>query len=115
MVAWQEGHGLVLMIYKITESFPKNESYGLTNQIRRAAVSVTSNLAEGFTRRTSKEKLQFFKISQGSLVEIQNQLLIARDVKYLDVARYAELSEQAILVYKLLNGLLKATRLRKYE
>jgi four helix bundle protein len=115
MIAWQEGHKLVLMIYKITKDFPNKETYGLTSQIQRATVSITSNIAEGFTRKSAKEKIQFFKISQGSLVELQNQFLIAKDVKYLSDRKFTDLAEQTVKVYKLINGLLKATRLRKYE
>jgi len=72
--AWQEGHTLVLAVYKVTKDFPKEELFGLTNQIRRAVVSVTSNIAEGFTRYSSKEKNQFYFVCLGSLAEVQNQL-----------------------------------------
>ena len=72
---WQEGHKLVLLIYKVTKKFPKEELFGLTNQIKRAGVSITSNIAEGFSRQSYKEKLQFYYMSLGSLTEIQNQLL----------------------------------------
>ncbi|MBI4599730.1 four helix bundle protein [Candidatus Uhrbacteria bacterium] len=68
--AWQEGHTLVLKIYKITQSFPKEEQFGLTNQLRRAAVSLTSNIAEGFGRGSYKEKAQFYSIALGSLTEV---------------------------------------------
>ena len=81
--AWREGHRLVIDIYKITREFPKEELFGLTNQLRRAAVSFTSNIAEGFSRNSYKEKLQFYSIALGSLTEVQNQLLVARDVEYI--------------------------------
>lgn len=80
---WKEAHKLVLLIYKITKQFPHEEQFGLTNQIRRAVVSITSNIAEGFSRSSYKEKSQFYSISLGSLTEVQNQLLIARDLKYI--------------------------------
>ena len=105
--AWKEGHQLVLMIYKITRSFPVDERFGLTNQVQRAAVSITSNIAEGFSRATSKEKIQFYRISLGSLTEIQNQIIIARDLKYMDQITFSEVAEQSITVSKLINGLLK--------
>jgi four helix bundle protein len=81
---WKEGHKLVVMIYKATKRFPKDELFGLTNQIRRAAVSITSNIAEGFSRNTFKDKTNFYAIALGSLTETQNQLLVARDVGYMD-------------------------------
>lgn len=80
--AWQEAHKLVLMIYKIIKDFPEGEKFGLISQMCRAVVSISSNIAEGFSRRSSKEKIQFYKISQGSITELQNQLLIAKDIKY---------------------------------
>ena len=81
--SWQQSHFLVLTIYKISSTFPKQEQFGLTNQIRRAAVSITSNIAEGFSRQSFKEKIQFYAIAQGSVTELQNQLLIARDVGFI--------------------------------
>jgi four helix bundle protein len=77
--AWKQGHALVLLIYGMTKQFPKEEMFGLTNQIRRAVVSITSNISEGFSRNSSKEKAQFYFTALGSLTEVQNQLLIARD------------------------------------
>lgn len=81
--AWKEGHKLVLDIYKITKDFPKEEQFGLTIQLRRAGVSFTSNIAEGFSRNSYKEKLQFYSTALGSLTEIQNQLLVAKDIGYI--------------------------------
>ena len=78
--AWKEGHSLVIMIYKITKSFPKEEMYAMVDQMRRVVSSVTANIAEGFGRHTYSEKIQFFYIAQGSLTELKNFLLIARDV-----------------------------------
>lgn len=110
LVAWQEGHKLVLEIYKITKNFPKEELFGLSNQIRRAVVSITSNIAEGFSRKSYKEKLQFYCIAQGSVTEIQNQLLIARDVNYLDNEKFQKIAEHTVVVHKLINGLIKYSR-----
>lgn len=103
--AWKEGHKLVLMIYKITDNFPSKEQFGLTSQIRRAAVSVTSNIAEGFSRNTNKDKYQFYSISYGSLTELQNQLMIVRDVGYLDKKDFNKIANQTVVVAKLINGL----------
>src|SRR6266849_5243940 len=81
--AWREGHKLVILIYTITKSFPKEEFFGLVNQMRRCVVSITSNIAEGFSRQSYKEKVQFYSIALGSVTELQNQLLIARDVGFI--------------------------------
>jgi len=67
---WKEAHKLVLLIYKTTDNFPKKETYSLTDQMRRCAISITSNIAEGFSRQSKKEKLQFYYVSKGSLTEL---------------------------------------------
>lgn len=105
--AWKEGHNLVLMIYGLTKKFPKEETFGLVNQLRRAAVSVTSNIAEGFSRSSLKEKIQFYSIARGSCTEIQNQVLIAKDVRYIDKETFNTVAEQSIKVNKLVNGLIR--------
>src|SRR3989344_1808308 len=94
LIAWQKGHELVLEIYKITKAFPKEEQFGLTNQLRRAAVSLTSNIAEGFSRRSYKEKSQFYSMALGSLTEVQNQLLIAEDIGYISKQNSSKLGEE---------------------
>ncbi|HLD63363.1 MAG TPA: four helix bundle protein [Candidatus Peribacteraceae bacterium] len=108
LIAWQEGHKLVLMLYSATNNFPIDEKYGLINQLRRAAVSITSNIAEGFRKNTVKEKRQFYQMALGSLTEIQNQLIIARDVGYIDTSTYKNINEHTNLVGKLLTGLLRS-------
>lgn len=108
--AWEKGHELVLMIYEITKQFPKEEIFGLTAQIRRAAISFTSNIAEGFSRNSYKEKLQFYSMALGSLTEIQNQLLIARDIKYLTNDQFGKITEQTVTVNKITNGLIKKSK-----
>lgn len=112
---WKEGHKLVLMIYEAVKTFPREEKYGLADQMRRAAVSFTSNIAEGFSRKSSKEKHQFYSNAKGSMTELQNQLLIARDVGYLLKKDFDKIGQQSIIANKLLTGLLKATRLKRYE
>lgn len=107
---WQEAHLLVVLIYGTTKGFPKEEQFGLTNQIRRAAVSITSNLAEGFGRETIKDRVHFYIMSIGSLNEIQSQLLVARDVGYLHDKSWLELENKIIIVNKMLNGLIKKSR-----
>lgn len=108
--AWQSGHTVVLYIYRTTKNFPKEEQFGLTNQIRRASVSITSNIAEGFSRTSFKEKVQFYAIALGSLTEVQNQLLIARDVQYLAQEEFATISSETITASKLINGLIKHSK-----
>ncbi|MEI8061125.1 MAG: four helix bundle protein [Candidatus Berkelbacteria bacterium] len=107
---WQEGHKLVLAIYKTTKNYPREEIFALTSQTKRCVVSITSNVAEGFSRRTSKDKLSFFVIALGSLTELQNQLLIARDLKYIDAPHFCLLADQTILVQKILSGLIKSAK-----
>lgn len=105
--AWQEGHTLVLSIYRMTEHFPKEEKYSLTDQMRRASVSVTSNIAEGFSRQSKKEKMRFYVIALGSLTEIQNQLLIARDLGFITQVEFFPAANTSVTVHKLINGLIK--------
>ena len=107
LFAWQKAHQLVLSIYKVTKSFPSDEIYGLTNQIRRASISITSNIAEGFSRKSQAEKKQFYYISIGSLTEVQNQLLISKDIGYLQKNLFKDIAEQTVLVSKLVNSLIK--------
>jgi four helix bundle protein len=110
LTTWQEGHKLVLKIYEITQKFPKEEIFGLTNQIRRAVVSITSNIAEGFSRNSYKEKVQYYSTALGSLTETQNQLLIARDIKYITQKEFMELAALTVLINKLTNGLIKKSK-----
>lgn len=106
--AWEEGHKLVLSIYAITKNFPDGERYGLTSQMQRAVVSITSNISEGFSRRSNKEKGHFYSIALSSLAELQNQLLIARDLQYTDASAFQATAEQTVTVRKLINGLRKS-------
>ena len=103
--AYKEAHKLVLIIYKFTAKFPKEERYGLINQMRRATVSITSNIAEGFSRNTIKDKCQFYTLAQGSLTELQSQLLISRDLSYLTREDFNQIANQTVIVNKLINGL----------
>ncbi len=108
--AWKEAHNLVLIIYKITKLFPRDELFGLTNQLRRAVVSITSNIAEGFSRNSYKEKSQFYSIALGSLTEVENQVIIACDLGYISNQEFEDLTERIITVSKLLNGLIKKSK-----
>ena len=109
---WQEAHKLVLLVYETTEIFPKKEMFSLTSQLRRAVVSITSNIAEGFSRLSIKEKIQFYNMSLGSVSEVQNQIIIAKDVKYIFKEKYDLILDQSIIVHKLINGSIKSLRKR---
>jgi four helix bundle protein len=110
LFAWQEAHKLVLMIYKEVRKFPNEELFGLSSQLKRAVVSITSNIAEGFGRQHYKEKIQFYYLAQGSNTEVQNQILIARDVGYINNIKFIKLANQTVSVGKLLSGLIKKSR-----
>lgn len=109
---WQEGRTLSSVIYRITSTFPSSEQFGITNQMRRAAVSVPSNIAEGFGRATAKEKNQFYYMAKGSLAELETQAYIASDVGYIPEAQLEEIIELASLTHRLLQGLIKANKER---
>ena len=107
---WKKGHGLVLELYKITKEFPKEEVFGLVSQLRRAGVSFTSNIAEGFSRGSYKDKVRFYEMALGSLSEIQNQLLIARDLEYMKKEVFDDSAELTIVCSKMANGLIKKSK-----
>ncbi len=109
---WQEGRILATIIYQQLKKFPKNEQYGLSDQMKRAAVSIPSNIAEGFGRATAKEKSQFYYIAKGSLAELETQMYIASDVGYLNESELEKLLQQAELTHRLLQGLIKANKER---
>jgi len=108
LLVWQKGHALVLSRYKSTEKFPQTEAYGLTSQMRRAAVSITSNIAEGFARNSSKEKVQFYYLSLGSLSELSSQSVIAKDLGYLTQKDYGDSESLMIEVSKMLHALIRS-------
>jgi len=112
LIAWQEGHKLVIAIYEITKNFPNTETFGLISQICRAVVSITSNIAEGFGRNTISDKTHFYDMARGSLNEVKNQLIIARDIRYIDEDDFAKLFAQTDLCGKVLYGLIRSTRNR---
>lgn len=105
---WQKAVELVVIIYKITHKFfPKSEIYGLSQQIRRAAVSIPSNLAEGAARKTRKEQLQFLYVARGSISELDTQLEIAFQLKYFDFKIFDEVNRRISEISKMLDGLIK--------
>ena len=84
LIVWQKAHQLVLSIYSITANFPKSEVYGLASQLRRAAISIPANIAEGFRKRGKADKARFLNIAQGSLAETHYYILLAKDLDYID-------------------------------
>ncbi|MBU6231093.1 four helix bundle protein [Patescibacteria group bacterium] len=108
--SWKEGHGLVVLTYRITAKFPRSELYSLTDQMRRAASSVTANIAEGFGRRSYKEKIQFYYHSQGSLTELKDHILTAKDIGYLNEDDLRSLAESANMTHRLLQGLITKSK-----
>jgi len=112
LVAWQKAMKFVTAIYEVTQRFPSEERYGLTNQLRRASVSVPSNIAEGQARFSQKEFHHFLSMARGSLVEIETQLLIARNLKYLQPAKAEELLATADEIGRILNGLISSIKNR---
>ena len=109
---WQQSIEMVTSIYMMTQSFPKEETFGLVSQLRRASVSVPSNIAEGYARGTDKEKLHFLRISSGSMSEVETQLLLSLNLGYIDQEKYNELSEIVTSVWKQLNSLISSIKKR---
>lgn len=101
---WTKSRSLANMVYELTKSFPKEEMFGLTGQMRRAAVSVPANIAEGCGRQHSKDAIQFFFVARGSLYELETQLFIASDQKYISPDKTAECLEEITKCKQLING-----------
>jgi len=108
---WQEAHRLVLQVYQLTRVFPGEEKFGLISQMRRAAVSIPANVAEGFKRRGIQDKIRFYNTLEGSLEELKYYFLLAKDLKY--IADDDDLMAQAETIGRLLNGLIASTERRK--
>ena len=105
---WQRAYQLCLEIYKITKRFPKEERYGLTSQIRRAAVSVPSNIAEGYGRKTTPEYIRFLYIAYGSNCELETQILLSGDLDYIETGKLEILKERIGEVERMLKALIKS-------
>ena len=94
-MVWQKSHQLVLLIYAFSEAFPRREMFGLTSQLRRSAISVAANIAEGFKKRGKPDKMRFLNIAQGSLEECRYYLILAKDLNYGDNRDLTEKTEEA--------------------
>lgn len=108
LTVWKESVNLSILIYKITKQFPKEELYGLTSQIRRAVISISSNIAEGSSKSSLKDQTRFSEIAYGSLMEVLNQLILAYKLQYVDYKNYDETRSQIEYVARLLSGYRKS-------
>ena len=107
---WKKAHQLVLLIYKITEKFPKTELFGLTSQLRRSTATVPANIVEGFRRQSLKDSLHFYTIADASLEETKYHLLLAKDLQYIDVPTFQTTQLLAEEVGKLLTRWIQSQR-----
>ena len=109
LIAWQNARDLGIVVYRVTMNFPKEELYGMTSQVRRAIISVSSNIAEGFSRRTAKDKNSFYIIARGSLMEVESQMIISKDLGFIEAEELKIFLEKKTDVEKLINGLIKSS------
>jgi four helix bundle protein len=115
LIVWQKAMDLVVAAYRTTAGFPKQEVYGLTSQMRRAAVSVPSNIAEGQARNTTRDFLQFLAVAYGSLKELETQILIAERLEYIGGHAAAALVESTTEVARLISGLANSLKKRSTQ
>ena len=110
VIAWQKAHQFVLAVYRITKDFPPEEIYGLTSQFRRAAVSIEANIAEGYKKLSKADKLRFMNISQGSIEECRDYILLSRDLLYINEQQFLELynllEDASKMLYLYCNGIM---------
>ena len=106
LIAWQKSHQLAIAIYKLTEAFPRHEQYGLVSQMRRCAASIPANLAEGFAKRSRKDKINFYNIAEGSLAELKYYLILSRDLDYHQ--KYESLWPMAMDASRLIGALIRS-------
>ena len=110
VIAWQRAHQFVLTVYRITKEFPADEIYGLTSQFRRAAVSIEANIAEGYKKLSKADKLRFMNISQGSVEECRDYVILSRDLQYINEQQFSELydslEDASKMLYLYCNGIL---------
>lgn len=105
---WQKSYDLCLMIYRITKEFPKEEIYGLTSQLRRVAVSIPSNIAEGYGRKTTTDYLRFLYIAYGSVCELETQILLSGDLEYISGDTLKKIHDNVAEVERMLKGLINS-------
>lgn len=110
LIVWQKSYGLVIEIYLCSHQFPKEELYGITSQMKRSAVSIASNIAEGFSRPSLIEKARFYSIALGSTTELHTQVLICKGVDYLTENQADKYIETLVEINKMINGLIKRSK-----
>lgn len=106
LLVWQKSMSLVTLVYEKSRSFPKEDTYGLTSQIRRCAVSIPSNIAEGYGRRTSGDYIRFLRMASGSLYELQTQMEIAKNIYYLPESEFQNIEANTIELEKMLSSMI---------
>ena len=110
LIVWQKAISFVSDVYAITKTFPNEEKFGLVNQLNRAVVSIPSNIAEGWGRESSKNYLQFLRISRGSLMEVETLMIISKNLNYINDNNFKHIIEQLEEVSKILQGLIKGVQ-----
>jgi four helix bundle protein len=115
LLVWQKAAALSVEVYRVTRLWPKDELYGLTSQVRRASISVVSNIAEGEGRQSPKEFCRFLQIAHGSLREMEAQLFVARELGYLELGSFDLLDNACVEVGRMLNGLMRSLRSRQED
>ena len=113
LLIWQKGIELVKMTYLICNNFPKEEVFGLQSQIKRSSVSIPSNIAEGYGRNTSQSFIQFLRIARGSLLELETQLIIAKELEFVTVDNFDKMSSLITEESKMINGFIKSIEKKK--
>ena len=112
--SWKEGRKLVILVYKSSKGFPSEERFGISDQLRRAVSSVTANIAEGFGRYHFSDKIRFYYQARGSVKEVENFLLLARDLKFLSQTIFKDMWKQRKVVEMLINGLIRSAEKQKF-
>jgi len=112
LIVWQKSIDLVVEIYRLTDLFPKSEIYGLTNQMRRSAVSIPSNIAEGYNRKHRQEYIQFIRIAFGSGAELETQIIIAKKLEFAPMADFEKTEKLLEEIMKMLNKLVSTLAAR---
>ena len=110
LIVWQKSIQLVKLIYQLTQNFPKEELYGLTSQMRRSAVSTPSNIAEGHTRKSNNEFIQFLYIAKSSMAELETQIIIAKELGYINNKNSKKTEELILEILKMLSALIQSKK-----
>ncbi|OPC19166.1 four helix bundle protein [Elizabethkingia meningoseptica] len=108
LLVWQKSIDFVTIVYKVTDSFPDTENFGLKSQLRRASISIPSNISGGCARRSKTDFIQYLKIARGSVAEVETQIIISHNLKFINQEIYFELSELIVEISKMLNGLINS-------